>query len=157
MSWLAEPRDTRWRCVGGCLAPVTGREADRELLCWRACCVGCSHSRPVGHCRDASALPGTVPEDVLLVLGEARCWPAGIIGGPNLLIWSNWVVLQGLVEAVGVSNYGPKQLQKIHRWAHCSGPLCPGNGRAGSFWWEARCPRARGCTGCMRPLLCYAD
>ncbi len=28
---------------------------------------------------------------------------------------------QGLVEAVGVSNYGPKQMQKIHRY--CMPPV----------------------------------
>lgn len=94
--------------MGGCLAPVTGKEADRELLRWHACCVGCSHSRPVGHCRDASALPGTVPEYTLLALGEARCWPARDYWRAQLLIWSNWVVLQGLVEIFALVPNVPK-------------------------------------------------
>ena len=32
------------------------------------------------------------------------------------------VRMQGLVEAVGVSNYGPKQMQKIHRYRTSPSP-----------------------------------
>lgn len=36
-----------------------------------------------------------------------------------------YIVIQGLVQAVGVSNYGPKQLLKIHDYLKDRGvPLC---------------------------------
>jgi len=36
-----------------------------------------------------------------------------------------YIVIQGLVQAVGVSNYGPKQLLKIHGYLKDRGvPLC---------------------------------
>ncbi|XP_020535077.1 pyridoxal reductase, chloroplastic isoform X2 [Jatropha curcas] len=81
-------------------------------------------------------------------IGQLHWSTANYAPPQELALWDGLLAMfeKGLVRAVGVSNYGPKQLVKIHDYLKARGvPLCSAQGKTGPSFYSSQI--------CFRGLL----